>query len=216
MKKLFLLGALIAILWGCSTAEQKPDKRDKYVGEYKLYQDKNWWGEHQGVNWDYLTNSYRMEYFNHTKSDSSLTLVVTKNPNDTVSLMFDLVSPFNFDHQKDVIAENEARKKRNEASICGEDEEMLIVPEPTYSNNRVLEYSYSGDIKGHKIFINGLNKGDDYRGSGYREEITFDSVYWMNDTIHFKRRSSAEFFYNYKKTGWQILIERCFGVKIQN
>lgn len=73
---------------------------------------------------------------NGTSADSSRTLVVTKNPNDTISLTFDIVIPFDFERQKGIIALNEDIKKRNEQSICGKDEELKIVPQPTYTNGR--------------------------------------------------------------------------------
>ena len=81
MKKYFFLLALIATLFSCSSASQqkssKPDKRDKYVGEYKLYENSEWWGESEGIHWNNYTNSYDMEWYRNSRIDSMYTLVVS-------------------------------------------------------------------------------------------------------------------------------------------
>ena len=152
---------------------------------------------------------------NGTSADSSRTLVVTKNPNDTISLTFDIVIPFDFERQKGIIALNEDIKKRNEQSICGKDEELKIVPQPTYTNGRDLVESYTAYIEGQKIFINDTTIIQDYYGSGYKEKITFDSVYLMNDTMHFIKASHADIYVSNKRTRWQNYKCRCLGFKIE-
>lgn len=215
MRKNIILLVILTLMCSCTSSINKPDKRDKYVGEYKLYEDMDWWGEHQGYRWNYYTDSYDMEFYRNSSLDSSHTLVVSKGTYDTISLKFDIVAPFDFENQKNIIARNEEIKKRNEQSICGKDEELLKVPQPTYSNDRVLVESYSAYVEGHKIFIRDYKRGDDYEGSGYKEDVTFDSVYLMNDTMHFIKHSHADFFYKYEKTSWQNLKSRCIGVKIE-
>lgn len=220
MKKNIFFLALIAIICSCTIAQQnqsnkpsKPDKRDKYVGEYKLLIYNDWWGEHEGVHWNNYTNSYDMEWYRNSRIDSIYTLVVSKEPYDTVSLRFSIVKPFDFERQERIRQENEEIKKRNEESICGKDEELREVPSPTFDDKRDVVQSYHGYVEGHKVFISDKKKGDDYEGSGYSEEITFDSVYLRNDTFYYKRQSYAEFYSKYKKTGWQTLVEHCVAVK---
>lgn len=213
MKRNIILFVILALMCSCTSSINKPDKRDKYVGEYKLHEKSEWWGEDQSYEWDYYTNSYGMRYYQNSSSDSTHTLVVTKSPYDTISLKFDIVAPFDFENQKRIIALNEEIKKRNEESICGKDEELHKVPEPTYSNDRVLVESFSAYVDGHKIFICDYKKGDDYKGSGYKEEVTFDSVYLLNDTMHFIQISHADFFYKYDKTGWRTSKRWYCGIK---
>ena len=204
MKKNVFLLVMVVLLCSCSTSTSKPDKRDKYVGEYKLYEGIAWSGERK---W----SGYDTQYISGVSDDSTHVLVVTKDLNDTISLTFDIVRPFDFEFQKEIIAENERIKKKNEQSICGEDEPLIEVPQPTYSNDRELIDSYKAYVEGHKIFLKDYEKRNDYRSY---EKVTFDSVYLRNDTIHFIIGSYVEEYNNYEKSGYIAKHRRCYGVKL--
>ena len=82
-------------------------------------------------------------------------------------------------------------------------------------NRAVLESHYSY-VKGDDIFIKDGWDGMDCKGVGYDTKITFDSVYLLNDTIHFIKTSSTNFFDNHELVNWQVIKERCYGVKVAN
>lgn len=215
MKKYFFLLALIATLYSCTTAMQnKPDKRDKYVGEYRLFEYAEWWGEDRDYTaWNNYTRSYDMRWYTHSKDDSIYTLIVSKVPYDTVSLRFTIVKPFDFERVERIKKQNEEIKKRNEESICGKDEKLIDIPTPTYDDHRDVVKEYRGYVEGHKIFISDMSEGTDYHGSGYKSETTFDSVYLRNDTLRYIRHSYDQFFSDNKKTGWRTTVERCIAIK---
>lgn len=216
MKQCIYLAVFLLI--SCTATPDKntatPDKRDKYVGEYAIYKDSYWWGERKSYNWNHYTNSYEMETYSHSSSDSSLILIIQKSPFDTVSLELNIVKPFNFTHAEEIKKKNEEIKKRNAESICGEDEKLLEVPVPSFGDRYDLVFKYNGYINGHKVFIRDYNY--EYiggYGSGYTMKTEFDSIYLLNDTLHYKSFSRTEYFYKQELTDWRNTISRCIAVK---
>lgn len=223
MKKIIVLFLSVSIFSGCTIFTQsKPDKRDKYVGEYKLYSSTEYWETHEGTKWNEVSKSYEMEYNSKFLTDSTKTLIVTKSKADTISLKFDIVSPFDFETQREAIEYNEKMQKeiqkKNEQSICGPDEDFapMIESQPTYSDSQDLEASYDAYVKGHKIFLKDIeDKGssDGYYVQSWSTNISFDSVYLMNDTIHFIRKYCSLYYCNNKCTKHVIEHTHFYGVK---
>ena len=214
MKNYILFFAFISLFCGCT---KQSDNRDRFVGEYKLYIAEEKWGERKGGDqWSYYTRTYDMEFWcDSMKIDSSLTLVVRKVDYDTVSVVFDLVAPFNFQYQQRVIAQNEEIKKRNKESLCGPDEPLKEVPVPTYSKDRTLCASYDGYVQGHKIFLNNYETRKQYYKGAYSDiEVSYDSVFLRNDTIRFIRKTKTNTYYENGFDHWMVELERCYGVKL--
>lgn len=191
----------------------RPDKRDKYVGEYKLYEHAKWHGQHRGYTRNYFTQSYNMEWYEHEKIDTTQTLIVKKVPSDTVSLIFYIVKPFDFERAERIRQENEDIKKRNAESICGKDEPLQTVPTPSYDNTRDLVKSYNGYVEGHKIFLSDFTKRSNDHGYGYEASYKFDSVFLRNDTLRFILQQHWDFLSPDIDGEWRSQKERYIAVK---
>lgn len=211
MKKNILLIAIIT-LCSCSGINNTPDKRDKYVGEYKLSINQNWYGYERGYKWNYYTNSYDLEWYDDTYTDTTKTLIVKKNPTDTTTLTFYVVKPFDFAYAESIKLENEKIKQRNAESICGEDEKLYEVPTPTYDDTRDLVQKFYAYVEGHKIFISDYTKNNYYPYT-YNPEFSFDSVYLRNDTLRFKLTQNWNFDHRDTNREWRIMKERYVAVK---
>lgn len=187
MEKLFSLLLCAILLCSC----QKIDKRDRYVGEYRLYEttieDISYYSRMQEkvvMNREGKIMSLpeppaaSMHSYQDFRTDSTQKLIVRKLVSDTISLVFTIVKPFDFENQRRIIAINEESKKWNEQSICGPDKPMIRVPKPTCPDSLDFVVSYNAYVSGHKIFLR------DDRQTG--KSVKFDSVYLLNDTMHFK------------------------------
>lgn len=175
MKKLLFFAILALSIIGCS--KQPPQVRDKYCGEYtcckithmKSYRDYNYRRE---IKQDTIFYSYSEEIcIERSKTYES----------DTTRLDVFVVVPFDTAYAERIRKENEEIMKRNEASICNEDEEYLEVPQPTYHGNRTIDKQIHAYVKGKKLFFDNI-KGDRYN---FILPEKFDSVYLRNDTLHF-------------------------------
>lgn len=204
IKRIILMAIPLAFLISC--ANSRPDKRDKYVGEYKLYQYRETCGVHEGTRRDFITNAYSTEYYRYDETDSTQTLVVKKDPRDTVSLKFYIVKPFDYEYAERIKRENEEIKKKNEESICGKDIPLNRIPTPTYDSTRDLVISYDGYVDGHKIFLS------DYES--YNTSCEFDSVYLRNDTLRFKVKTS--WWSSYSASVWGEKKDTYIAVKNHN
>lgn len=211
MKKFILFFAIIT-LCNCSGINNRPDKRDKYVGEYKLLLYQEWFGYERGYNWNYYTNSYDYEWYSHKYTDTAKTLIVKKNLTDTTTLTFYVVKPFDFAYAESIKLENEKIKQRNAESICGEDEKLYEVPIPTYDDTRDLVQTFYAYVEGHKIFISDYTKLNYYPFT-YDPKFWFDSVYLSNDTLRFKLTQNWNFDYRDTNRNCRIMKERFIAVK---
>ena len=211
MKKNIIFFVVLLLLGCCSSLPSKPDKRDKYVGEYKLYENDYWHGESKSYIYP-----YEMEWYSHKCSDSTQSLIVKKDLNDTTSLTFYIVKPFDFEKVERIKKENEEIKKRNAESICGKDEPLKAIPTPTYDDKRDIVNTYYGYVDGHKIFLKDFQKKEFEQGYGYNSEYEFDSVYLMNDTLHFNLKCYSKFTAEYENSGWRYSIYRFIAVKENN
>lgn len=115
---------------------------------------------------------------------------------DTTRLDVFVVVPFDTAYAERIRKENEEIRKRNEASICNEDEEYLKVPQPTYHGNRTIDKHIHAYVKGKKLFFDNI-KGDRYN---FILPEKFDSVYLRNDTLHYNSEQILEYtgtYYDY-------------------
>lgn len=190
MKKLLFFAILALSIIGCS--KQPPQVRDKYCGEYtcckiihmKSYRDYNYRRE---IKQDTIFYSYSEEIcIERSKTYES----------DTTRLDVFVVVPFDTAYAERIRKENEEIRKRNEASICNEDEEYLKVPQPTYHGNRTIDKHIHAYVKGKKLFFDNI-KGDRYN---FILPEKFDSVYLRNDTLHYNSEQILEYtgtYYDY-------------------
>ena len=205
MKNVYHFASLLIICvfyLSCSTTSNKVDCRDRYCGEYDLQINEKYHG---------VTIGYDgTPYIDNTDTTIYVTLYVSKVSLDTVSVLFEMVVPFDEEAANQIRLQNKEIKKRNAESLCGPDEDTLKVPVPTYNGNRTIYGTYHGHVKGHKIFID-----DGYRREGkeWDEEIRFDSVYLRNDTLRYKKTYKSYVYHNGAFQSSRNIVMHGIGVK---
>ena len=192
MKKYFYIVVLLLMLSSCSIST---DLRDKFVGEYSLSGFDRFSGEYLPY------GSYNWVSYSDTGKDIASSLIIEKDLNDSLGLIFTTLKDFDFANAERIKAQNEEIKRENKERNDYDYEELYSVPKPTYDDKRDLIDRFEGYIENGKIIIRDFERSKRDRGYGVDESYMFDSVVFKNDTLTFCVQHYYTFYSNYTCDG---------------